>query len=429
MSGSSAIPRVVITGIGTVSPIGIGTQPFWNNLVAGHSGIGPLQSVPSEGYPSRIAAEIADFDPTDHIRNRKYIRLMSRDIQFGTAAAGMAMSDACLGLGDYDPERLGVTFGAGRMSTQPAELAEAASTSEVDSDFDATRWGEGNLGRIAPLWLLKQLPNMPACHVSMQHDARGPNNTITSRDSSALLALAEAVRVIERDAADAVIVGACSSNIHPVDLTKFNLFESLSRRDDDPEAASRPFELTRDGAVVGEGAAAFVVENYEHAVRRGATIYGEVLGVGAGCDGAGYSNGSGGRGVARSIQAALRRSGIEPGEIGHINAHGQSTQRDDLVEARGYYWGLGDAARRIPVTALKSYFGNFEAGSGAVELAGMLLSLRHQIVPTTLNYRIPDPRCRLNVVHDGPLELRNSTAMTINRTSMGQSAAAIVRAI
>ena len=429
MTGSSDITRVVISGVGTVSPIGIGNDPFWNSLIQGMSGIGPLQSVPSRGFPSRIAAEIPDFDPLKYIQCRKYIKLMSRDIQLGTAAVSLAMNDAGLEGGAFDPDRLGVTFGAGRISTQPAELAEAASTSVDDSGFDATRWGEDNLGRIAPLWLLKQLPNMPACHVAIQHDARGPNNTITSRDSSALLALAEAVRVIERDAADAMIVGACSANIQPVDLTKLNLFENLSRREDDPETASRPFDMTRDGAVVGEGAAAFVVERYEHAINRGATIYGEVLGVGAGCDGAGYSNGSGGRGVARSIQSALRRADIEPRDIGHINAHGQSTQRDDLVEARGYYWGLGDAAARIPVTALKSYFGHFEAGSGAVELAGMLMSLRHRMLPSTLNYHIPDPRCRLNVIHDGPMELRSPTAMTINRTSMGQSAAAIIRAI
>ncbi len=429
MTGSTDITRVVISGVGTVSPIGIGNESFWDSLIQGRSGIGPLQSVPSQGFPSRIAAEIPDFDPLDFIQCRKYIKLMSRDIQLGTAAASIAMNDAGLESGAFDPDRLGVTFGAGRISTQPAELAEAASTSVDDSGFDATRWGEDNLGRIAPLWLLKQLPNMPACHVAIQHDARGPNNTITSRDSSALLALAEAVRVIERDAADAVIVGACSANIQPVDLTKLNLFENLSRREDDPKAASRPFDMTRDGAVLGEGAAAFVIERYEHALNRGATIYGEVLGVGAGCDGAGYSNGSGGRGVARSIQSALRRADIEPRDIGHINAHGQSTQRDDLVEARGYYWGLGDSAARIPVTALKSYFGHFEAGSGAVELAGTLMSLRHQMLPATLNYHIPDPRCRLNVIHDGPMELRSPTAMTINRTSMGQSAAAIIRAI
>ena len=270
---------------------------------------------------------------------------------------------------------------------------------------------------------------MPACHVAIEHDAQGPNNTITCRDASALLALGEAVRVIERGAADAMIVGACSSNIHPVDLTKFNLFENLSHRDDDPEHACRPFDVTRDGTIVGEGAAAFIVERYEHAIARGANIYAEVLGVGAGSDGSGHTNGSDGRGIARSIQAALRRSNIEPDQIGHINAHGKSTQRDDLVEARGYYWGLGDATRRIPVTALKSYFGHFDGGSGAVELAGSLLALRNETLPATLNYRIPDPRCRLNVVHDGPQPLRNLTALTVNRTAIGQSAAAIIRAL
>ena len=187
--------------------------------------------------------------------------------------------------------------------------------------------------------------------------------------------------------------------------------------------------MTRDGTIVGEGAAAFIVERYEHAVAREANIYAEVLGVGAGSDGSGHTNGSDGRGIARSIQTALRRSNLEPDQIGHINAHGKSTQRDDLVEARGYYWGLGDATRRIPVTALKSYFGHFDGGSGAVELAGSLLSLRNETLPATLNYRIPDPRCRLNVVHDGPQPLRNLTALTVNRTAIGQSAAAIIRAL
>jgi 3-oxoacyl-[acyl-carrier-protein] synthase II len=283
------------------------------------------------------------------------------------------------------------------------------------------------MGKIAPLWLLKRLPNMTSCHVAIQHNAQGPNNTITCRDSSALLALAESVRVIERGAADVVIVGATSSNIHPVDLTKYNLFENLTPQDD-PDSACRPFDVTRNGTVIGEGAAAFVVERYDHAIRRGAEIYGEVIGVGAGCDGSGYTNGSGGRGIARAIQAALKRAGIAPRDIGHINADGKSTQREDLVEAKGYHWGLGESALKIPVTAMKSYFGHFDAGSGAVELAGTLLSLKHQLVPPTLNYKIPDPRCRLNVVPE-PLELRSSTAMTVNRTSMGQSVAAIIRTL
>ena len=421
--------RVVITGVGTVAPNGIGNAAFWESLQAGKSGIGLLESMPSAGYPSKLAAEIRDFDPEDHIYCRKFIKVMSRDIQLGVTAASMAVQDASLGAGKIDPTRLGVVYGSGRISSRPEDLVEAASQSLTDDIVEFTRWGEDGLGKIAPLWLLKRLPNMPACHVAIEHDAQGPNNTITCRDASALLALGEAVRVIERGAADAMIVGACSSNIHPVDLTKFNLFENLSHRDDDPEHACRPFDVTRDGAIVGEGAAAFIVERYEHAVARGAIIYAEVLGVGAGSDGAGHTSGKDGRGIATSIQAALRRSNMEPAQIGHINAHGKSTQHDDLVEARGYYWGLGDAAGRIPVTALKSYFGHFDGGSGAVELAGSLLALQNESLPHTLNYRIPDPRCRLNVVHGGPQPLRNLTALTVNRTAIGQSAAAIIRTL
>lgn len=417
--------RAVISGIGTLSPIGIGNDRFWESLRNGRSGISLLNSLSAKSLPSKLAAEIHDFNPLDYLYTRKCLKVMSRSVQMGTAAASMAMEDSGLRSGDVDPERLGVTFGCGRISTCPTDLADAASNSAEDEKFEYTRWGEDSLGKIAPLWLIKRLPNMAACHVSIQHNAQGPNNTITSRDSSALLALAEAVRTIERGAADVMIVGATSSNIHPVDLTKFNLFENLTPQDD-PESACRPFDVTRNGAVVGEGAAAFVVERYDHAIRRGAEIYGEVIGVGAGCDGAGYTNGSGGRGVARAVQAALKRAGIEPKDIGHINAHGKSTQRDDLVEAKGYHWGLGEAALKIPVTAMKSYFGHFDAGSGACELAGTLLSLKHQLVPSTLNYRIPDPRCRLNVLSE-PLELRSATAMSVNRTSMGQSAAAIIR--
>jgi 3-oxoacyl-[acyl-carrier-protein] synthase II len=429
MTNMSEIPKAVISGIGTLAPIGIGNDRFWESLRTGTSGIGRLSSVSSGSLPSKLAAEIKGFDPLKYLGSRKLLKVMSRDIQLGTSAAAMAMSDAGFGEGDIAPERLGVTFGCGRISTLPEDLVDAATNSANDRCFEYTRWGEDSMGKIAPLWLLKRLPNMASCHVAIQHNAQGPNNTITCRDSSALLALAEAVRVIERDAADAVIVGATSSNIHPVDLTKYNLFENLSQNDD-PSSACRPFDVTRNGTVIGEGAAAFVVERYDHAIARGAEIYGEILGVGAGCDGAGYTNGSGGRGIARSIQAALKRSGINPNEIGHINAHGKSTQRDDLVEAKGYHWGLGEAALKIPVTAMKSYFGHFDAGSGAVELAGTLLSLKNRLVPPTLNYKIPDPRCRLNVVPE-PLELRSSpaTAMTVNRTSMGQSVAAIIRAL
>ncbi|HVV98843.1 MAG TPA: beta-ketoacyl-[acyl-carrier-protein] synthase family protein [Planctomycetaceae bacterium] len=420
------MPRVVITGVGVVSPIGISRDSFWNNLVAGRSGVDFLSAFPNMDLPSKIAAEVRDFDPLDYLKHKKMLKVMSRDIQLGVSSAAMAMEDSGLESGDFDPDRMGVEFGAGRISITPSELAEAAAACAGRTEsFEYTRWGEDSMGNIAPLWLLKHLPNMPACHVAIEHDARGPNNTITSRDSSALLALDEAVGVIQRGAADVMIVGACSSNIHPVNIARLTLFDSLSRRTDDPTRACRPFDMDRDGSIVGEGAASFIIERYEHAVARGADIYAEILGVAAGCDG----SAGGGMGIVRAVQAALKKSRLEPHELGHINAHGKSTQEDDLVEARAYHRALGSAAERIPVTGMKSYFGNFDAGSGAVELAGSVLALRYGQVPMTLNYETPDPKCRLNVIHGEPYRLRTHTALSVNRTDAGQSAAAILRAI
>jgi 3-oxoacyl-[acyl-carrier-protein] synthase II len=422
--------RVVVTGVGVVSPIGIGNDRFWQSLVSNRSGVDYLQSLTGENLPSPFGAEVRDFDPAKMLRERKFLKVMSRDIQLGVASAQLAMKDTGLNPGDVDPYRLGVVYGAGRMTTHPSELIDAIEASRDDEDhFSLTRWGEGGMGRIAPLWLLKQLPNMPACHISIDHQAAGPNNTITCRDASALLALAEAVRVIESGRADAMIVGACSSNIHPVDIAKFHCFEGLSRRNDDPSRACRPFDFERDGAVVGEGAATFVIESYEHARRRGAEIYAEVLGIGAGCDGKGSVNESGGMGLVRAIEASVRNASIRPEELGHINAQGKSTQPDDIVESRAYHRALGDCLLKVPVTAMKSFVGHFDAGAGAVELAGTLLSLKNGEVPATLNYEIPDPRCRLNVVQEGPQKLKTRTALTVNRTAMGQSAAAVLRAI
>jgi 3-oxoacyl-[acyl-carrier-protein] synthase II len=206
------------------------------------------------------------------------------------------------------------------------------------------------------------------------------------------------------------------------------LGESLSHSGD-PERACRPFDIERDGCIPGEGAAAFVVENYEFAHRRGAEIHAEILAVAGGCDGRGYQNGAGGTGLMRSIDSALRKAGLVPNEIGHINAHGKSTKCDDLVEARAYHRALGHEAESIPVTGLKSYFGTFDAGAGAVELAASVLAIRHGVVPCTLNYETPDPSCRLNVIHREPLPVRNRTALSVNRTAMGQSAAAVIRGV
>ncbi|WP_437185459.1 beta-ketoacyl-[acyl-carrier-protein] synthase family protein [Planctomicrobium sp. SH668] len=430
MLAENNTPGVVITGVGVISPVGIGKDAFWMNLAAGKSGIAPLKSFASQNLPSKLAAEIHDFNPLDYIYQKKYLKVMSRDIQLGVSAASMAMRDAGLTRGSIAPERMGVEFGAGHIAFSPEELSSAArqftdgTTSEGE---EYSRWGEESLGKIAPLWLLRQLPNMPACHVAIEFDARGPNNTITSADASALLALQEAVRVINRDQADVMIVGACSSNINPLDIARISLIDSLSRQND-PEHGCRPFDRDRDGTIVGEGSAVFVVERYSHAVARGAHIYCDIMGVGAGCDGRGQENTSHGRGLTSAMNNAMRQAGISPRDLGHINAHGKSTRRDDWVEARAYHESLGLQTDRVPVTALKSYFGNFDAGSGAVELAGSILALQHGELPATLNYKHPDPLCRLNVARE-PIRLRSNIAMSVNRTSMGQSAAAIIRAL
>ncbi|MEZ6042348.1 MAG: beta-ketoacyl-[acyl-carrier-protein] synthase family protein [Planctomycetaceae bacterium] len=418
-----------MTGVGVVSPIGIGNDRFWDSLVQNRSGIDFLQALPADGLPSAFGAEVRDFDPALHLRDRKFLKVMSRDIQLGVSSANLAVRDAGIRTGDIDPLRFGVEFGAGRMTCHPAELAAAARACSDANGFNPELWNHETLNEIAPLWLLRQLPNMPACHVSIDHNAMGPNNTITCRDASAILALSEAVRVIEAGRADCMIVGACSSNIHPVDVAKFHSFEGLSKRSDDPSRACRPFDFERDGAVVGEGAASFIIESYEHAVRRGADIYAEIIGIGAGCDGKGHANESGGIGLVRAMESALRRSAIRPDEIGHINAQGKSTQADDIVEARAYHRVMGDSILKVPVTAMKSFVGHFDAGAGAVELAGTLLSLRYGEVPATLNYEVPDPRCRLNVVREHSRRLATRTAISVNRTAMGQSAAAVLRAI
>lgn len=420
--------RVVVTGVGVVSPVGIGIDAFWSSLSAGKSAIGPLRTSVPWDVPSKLVAEVADFDVRPFLRQKKMLKVMSRDIQLGVSAGALAMETAGLRRGQVDPDRLGVVFGTGQIPWTPEELAEAAAHCSGGHPFDFTRWGSEGLSQIYPLWLLRQLPNMPACHIAIDFDARGPNNTITSREASPLLALAEAVHVIRRQRADVMIVGACGSDLHPLDIARLNLTESLSR-EDDPERACRPFDRDRDGCVLGEGAAAFVLEDYERARARGAEIFGEILATSAGCDGKGYMNGAGGTGLVRAIEAALRQAELEPGQIGHINAHGKATKRDDIVESRAYHRVFGDLAERIPVTGLKSYFGAFDAGAGAVELAGSLLALRHCRLPATLRYHTPDPLCRLNVVHGDALPLSNGTFLKVNRTSVGQSAAVIVRSV
>jgi 3-oxoacyl-[acyl-carrier-protein] synthase II len=261
---------------------------------------------------------------------------------------------------------------------------------------------------------------MLACHVSILHNAQGPNNSITESDVASLLALGEAYRVLGRDAADFFLVGGAESKINPLSMARQCLFEPLSRRNDDPGHACRPFDRRRDGLVVGEGAGVLVLEELSHAQARGARIYAEVAGFGASFD-----RGRTGAGLARAARTALAEAGIGPGDLDHVNAHGLSTVEADAMEARGLSEALGGV--RVPVLAAKSYFGNLGAGGGTTELAASLLALHHALVPPTLNYEEPDPACPVAVLAGEGRPAEKPYVLKVGFTPMGQCAAVVCR--
>lgn len=423
--------RVVVTGVGVLSPIGIGVDPFWASLAAGRSGISVVEQFGESAVPDHIGGEIKDFnDKTskNYIRQRKSIKVMCREIQLGVAAATLALEDAKIAEGGVDPERLGVVYGANLMLSPPEKLAKAcyACTDPETHKFRHERWGTEGMGDMEPLWLLQYLPNMPACHIGISADARGPNNSLTQGEASGNLAVGEALRVIQRDHADVIITGTTGTTLHPVKSLHAAMWDVLAHANGDPGRACRPFDLNRSGQVIAEGAATLILEAESHALRRGARILGHVLGAGSACviDRAGHPNLR--RAMMLAMSDALRDAGVEPQDIGHLNAHGLATPEADPLEAAAILDVFGDYGRKIPVTALKSYFGNPGASCGTLEVAGSLLGLSHGVVPRTLNFETPDPACPLNVVAGESLPVSNRLFLKVNVTRTGQASAIVI---
>mgnify|MGYP006272363741 FL=1 len=413
----------MITGLGVVSPIGIGCEPFWNALEAGTSGIRPVDLFDSSSLRVRFGGQVPDFDAKLYVRPRKSLKVMSREIQMGFAASDLAMTDAGLAAGTVEPERFGVVFGGDMIYADLEDLEPAFRRAAVAGRFSFPAWAEAIHEELHPLWLLKHLPNMTASHVAIAHDARGPNNSIVLGDVSGLLAIAEAASVIRRGWADVMLTGGTGCRLHPTALVARG-DALLSHRADDCRRASRPFDRDRDGLVNGEGAAALVLESRAHAERRGARIHGRLLAAAARCEPGARRTGVTGASLRTAIRAACRAAGLEPAAIGHVNAHGVSTIDMDRAEAAAIRAELGD----VPVTAPKSSFGHLGAGGGVVELAASILGLERGLVPQTLNYETPDPACPVAVVHDGPLAGRPATALAVNLCSTGQAAAVAVAA-
>lgn len=415
--------RVVITGLGLLTPIGKDAATFWSSLARGQSGVRAIQGVDVSGLPVRIAGQIVDFDAKGYIekKERKNLRVMARPIQLAVAAAQLALDDGKVDKTKLDPVRFGVEFGAGLIASELEELGPASQTSAdgtLGADVNLQTWGQQALPAIPPLWMLKYLPNMHACHVSVLHNAQGPNNTITESDVAPLLALGEAMRILRRDQADLFLVGGTDSKINPLSLVRQSLFRHLSQRHDQPEKACRPFDKSRDGVVIGEGAGVLCVEELEHARRRGAAIVAELLGFGAAFD-----SGRTGKGLARAIRAALAQAGVAPGDVDHVNANGLGSQTLDTWEARGIYEVFGQAT---PVWAVKSYMGSLGAGSPLVELGASVLALQHGMLPPTLNYETADPACPV-AVQRSARAIARPFFVKVSYTDLGQCAAVVCR--
>ncbi len=425
--------RVVITGLGLVTSLGDSPHRVWSALSSGKGTIRPLQAFRIAGLPTDAGAEIGDFDLLNYALPRikkplkKSQKYMARDIQLAVAAAQLAVKDAGLESAGVDPTRIGIDLGAGLISSELDEIAPAvAHATSNGTPFDYQTWGRESIRMIEPIWLLKYLPNMLACHISILIDCQGPSNTITEADASSNLAIAEAARVIARGRADVMITGGADSKIHPLSVVRMALLENMSRWKGDPAQACRPFDRRRDGWVPGEGAGIFVLEEEEHARKRGAKIYGEFLGGGSGCDAMPQGGlDSEGSGTEVAITAALEEAGLSPGDIGHVNAHGSATKISDLAEARAFQRVFGPHG--VPVTALKGYMGNLVSGAGAVELICSLIGVNCGGVPAVLNCDQPDPGMEIDLVLGSARESKGPIFLNTNVTPHGQAAAVIVR--
>jgi len=431
--------RVVVTGMGIISPLGNTLESLWEGLTSGRSPVGPIESFPVDYLPTKFAAEareftgsIEDFGPLESEKKkaiRKGLKIMCRESQMGVAAAQRAMSDATLGENHgIDPERMGVVFGSDYMLTLPHDFTAGIQRCvDERGRFDFSRWATEGLPQVTPLWLLKYLPNMPASHVAIYNDLRGPNNSITLREASSNAAVGEAFHTILRGSADVMLAGSTGTRVHPMKMVHCVTQEEVAAGEVDPTRASRPFDLNRCGMVLGEGAGAIVLEELEHAQARGAKIYAEV--IGSACNSVMTKNGVAQRKTAMTnvMVSTLREAQLKPEDIGHVHAHGLSTSSCDEEEAGAIRAVFGSRAASLPVTAAKSYFGNLGAGSGLIESISSILALQNRRLFRVLNHDTPDPRCPLAVTRDEVDP--GSSFLNLNVTPQGQASAVVMRAV
>jgi 3-oxoacyl-[acyl-carrier-protein] synthase II len=405
--------RVVITGLGAITPLAHNVEDTWQGLLAGRSGVGPITQFDASDLPCRIAAEIKDFRPEDHL-DYKEARRMARASQLAVVAARQAVDDAALPVPLPDPERVGVLIGTGLGGFE-----KGAEGMEV--------YRARGLRAVSPFALMATLPNMPTYYVSASIGALGPISTVVAACATGNQSIAEAAEWIRRGSADIVVAGGVEGLIHPGTLAGFAVMRALSLRNDEPEKASRPFDKDRDGFVVGEGAGAMVLERLEIARARGARIYAEVLGQSCSADA--YHPAvphPEGAGAVRAMRWALQDAGLQPEAVDYVNAHGSSTSLNDSAETLAIKKVFGEHAYRLMISSTKSMVGHLLGGAGAVEAMACVLSLRDDIVHPTINYETPDPDCDLDYVPNRARKARVEIALSNSFGLGGQNSCLVL---
>ena len=415
--------RAVVTGLGVISSIGSTPAALWAALAAGTPGIARIRAFDPSPLPCQLAGEVPDFNAKAVVDKgyRKTLNSMSRTVQMGLVVSQFAMQDAGLAKGTVPPERIGIEFASVMGATDIEDLAGASKKSSVGvrQPVDMAAWGEKGVPEVPPVWMLRYLPNMPACHTTIVFDMQGPSNTIIPNDAAGAMAVGEALRVLRRGAADVMLAGGSESKMNALSMSRFNTFYPLTRRNELGAKVVRPFDEGASGSVLGEGGAAFPLEELGHAKARGANILAEVVGFAAGVDRA-----LAGPGLSRVIRTALADAGIQPSDVDHVNAHGVGVPALDRFEANGI---AGVFGRDVPVFAPLSRFGNMGAASGVTELACSLLALKHGLLPGTLNHDTPYPNCPITVHTGAPRPVTKPYAVKVSATDLGQVAAVVVR--
>jgi 3-oxoacyl-[acyl-carrier-protein] synthase II len=405
--------RVVVTGIGCVTPVGNTVEDTWKALQDGRSGIGKISSFDASNFPTTFAAEVKQFDFAKYVPDPSRFEYSGKNIRFAIGAARQAIDDSGVLQGDLDPGRFGVYLGAGEGQQNFQLVMGIIAHAQKDGEVDLEAFTKLGFERLHAQTELEQEPNMPAGYLASLFDAQGPNLNCLTACAASSQAIGEATELIRRGDAEVMLSGGAHSMIHPFGVTGFNLLTALSTHNENPQGASRPFDRDRDGFVLGEGAGMVILEELEHAKRRGARIYGEVAGYGSTADAYRVTDvHPEGRGAVACMEMALKDAATNPNEIDYINAHGTSTEVNDRVETLAIKQSFGSQAYKIPVSSIKSMMGHLIAAAGSVEAITCLLCIRDGVIPPTMNYSTPDPSCDLDYVPNAARKQRVRKALS-----------------